>query len=303
MTMPNFLIIGAPKAGTTALYRYLKEHPQIYMSPLKETQFFVFVDEEDLSFSSNEPFLKQYKQTKDIESYHTLFKGISQEIAIGEVSPWYIYLPKVASKIRKYIPDVKIIAILRDPVERAYSNFLHSVRDDIEPVNISFAQAMELEAERIRNNWSPRFHYKQKGFYYTQMKRYFDLFKPEQIKVYIYEEFQEKQIDILRDIFIFLGVDNTFVPDISKKYNDSRIPRSRVYNKIMLRANPVDSISSILPSSLRNKIKNRLVKINLSEQKPNLPKAVREKFIKEYREDILKLQDLIQKDLSHWLKV
>lgn len=301
--MPNFLIIGAPKAGTTALYRYLKQHPQIYMSPLKETQFFVFVDEENLAFNSNEPFLRKYQQIKDIESYRELFKKVSGEIAIGEVSPWYIYLPNVASKIKQYIPDVKIIAMLRDPVERAYSNFLHSVRDDIEPINVDFVQAMELESERILKNWSPRFHYKQKGFYYGQMKRYFDLFEAEKIKVCIYENFQEQQIGVLQDIFRFLGVDDSFVPDNSKKHNDSRIPRSRVYNKIMLRNNPAEYMGSMLPLKLKNKIKNKLININLSNKKPSLPGAVRKKFVEEYREDILKLQDLIQKDLSHWLEV
>lgn len=304
MTMPNFLIIGAAKAGTTALYRYLKEHPQIYMSPLKETQFFVFVDEEDLTFNSNAPFLRKYEQIKDIESYRALFKKVSQEIAIGEVSPWYIYLPNIAGKIKRYIPDVKIIAMLRDPVERAYSNFLHSIRDDLEPINVDFGRAMELESERILNNWSPRFHYKEKGLYYEQIKRYFDLFEPEQIRVYIYEHFQEKPISVLQDIYSFLGVDDEFVPDNSKKYNDSRIPRNRVYNKIMLRANPADSIvASILPLKLRNKIKNKLININLSTQKPHLPVMVRKKFVEEYREDILKLQDLIQMDLSCWLEI
>ncbi|WP_228060787.1 MULTISPECIES: sulfotransferase family protein [unclassified Coleofasciculus] len=300
--MPNFLIIGAAKAGTTALYRYLKQHPQIYMSSLKETQFFVFLEEENLNFNANEPFLRKYQQIKDIESYRNLFKKASQEIAIGEVSPWYIYLPNIPSKIKHYILDVKLIAMLRDPVERAYSNFLHSVRDDLEPINVDFVQAMELESKRILKNWSPRFHYKQKGFYYVQMKRYFDLFEPEQIRVYIYEDFKKKQISVLQDIYKFLGVDDKFVPDNSTKYNDSRIPISRVYNKIMLRANPADSIlGSIIPPSLRNKIKNKLININLSDQKPYLPVVVRRKFVEEYREDILKLQDLIQMDLSHWL--
>lgn len=303
MTMPNFLIIGAAKAGTTALYRYLKQHPQIYMSPLKETQFFVFVDEENLTFNSNEPFLRKYKQIKDIESYRKLFNKVSGEIAIGEVSPWYIYLPNVASKIKQYIPDVKIIAMLRDPVERAYSNFLHSIRDDLEPINVDFVRGMELESERIIKNWSPRFHYKQKGFYYGQMKRYFDLFEAEQIKVCIYENFKENQISVLQDIFRFLGVDENFVPDNSKKHNDSLIPRSRVYNKIMLRSNPADYLDLMLPEKLKNKIKNKLININLSNKKPSLPVGVRQKFVEEYREDILKLQDLIQRDLSHWLKV
>lgn len=299
MTMPNFLIIGAAKAGTTALYRYLKEHPQVYMSPKKEPQFFA-LEGEKTDFRGPGDGTK-YTYITEFEAYCALFKNVSNEFAIGEASPWYLYEPKAPERIQHYIPNAKLIAILRDPVERAYSNFLNSVREDLEPIT-DFTQAMQAESERICNNWSPRWYYKQRGFYYAQLKRYFDRFDRNQIKVYLYEDLQSNSIGLMQDMFRFLGVDDTFVPDTFQKHNVSGIPRNKALHKFLKPSNPIGSIlRPLLPSKLRQGLKNSLINFNL-RKKPQLSSEVRRQFIEEYREDILKLQDLIQRDLSSWLE-
>ncbi len=300
MTMPNFLIIGAAKAGTTALYRYLNEHPQIYMSPKKEPQFFA-LEGEKADFQGPGDGIK-YTYITEFEAYCELFDNVVNELAIGEASPWYLYEPKAPERIQHYIPNAKLIAILRDPVERAYSNFLNSVREDLEPLN-DFVQAMEAESERINSNWSPRWFYKQRGFYYIQLKRYFDQFDRNQLKVYLYEDLQSDPIGLMQDIFQFLGVDETFVPDTSQKHNVSLIPRNKVLNKLFRQPNSIKSIlKPFLPSRLRKQVKTNLINLNL-QKKPQLQPEVRKQLIEEYREDILKLQELIQRDLSRWLKV
>ena len=300
MTMPNFLVIGAAKAGTTSLYSYLKEHPQIYMSPHKEPRFFA-LEEETIDFRGPGD-LTRFRFVTDIESYRALFEGVSNEVAIGEASPWYLYVPKAPERIRHHIPNVKLIAILREPVERAYSNFLHAVSEGLEPLT-DFTEAMEAEAERIRNNWSYRWHYKQKGFYSVQLKRYFEIFDRDQIRLYLYDDFITNPISLMQDIFLFLGVDSTFVPDISQKHNVSRIPRNKVIDKLFRQPNSMKSIlKPFLPSRLRKQVKTNFINLNL-QKKPQLLPAVRQQFIEEYREDILMLQELIQRDLSRWLKV
>ena len=300
MTMPNFLIIGANKAGTTALYRYLKEHPQIYMSPHKEPRFFA-LEGETINYQGPED-LTTHRYVMDIETYRALFDRVTNEVAVGEASPRYLYSSKAAGRIHDYIPHTKLIAILRHPVDRAYSNFSALRREDVEPFT-DFTQAMAAEKERIDNNWSPRWHYKQKGFYYTQLKRYFYLFNRNQIKVYLYDDFKANSISVVQDIYRFLGVDNTFVPNTSQKHNVSGIPRNKALHQFLKQSNPLRGLlHSLVPAQLRQQVKTNLINLNLRKNQPLSPE-VRKQFIEEYREDIIKLQDLIQRDLSHWLEV
>ena len=152
MTMPNFLIIGAVKAGTTSLHDWLSQHPQIYMSSIKELNFFAFEGDNLEVFKGkfNKEYLAGFETT--LQGYRKHFQGVTNEIAIGESSPTYLYHPKAPERIQHYIPDVKLIAILRNPVERAYSNYLHTIRDSIEPFT-DFAQALEEEESRIQDGW------------------------------------------------------------------------------------------------------------------------------------------------------
>ena len=145
MKMPNFMIIGAAKAGTTALYKYLEEHPQIFMSPQKEPRFFA-LEGEKIDFRGPGA-MTRFRYVTDIETYRLLFKNVSNELAIGEASTWYLYIPKAAKGIRHYLPNVKLIVMLRDPVQRAYSNFLGLRREGVEPLE-DFTEAMVAEKER-----------------------------------------------------------------------------------------------------------------------------------------------------------
>ena len=137
MTMPNFLIIGAMKSGTTALYYYLEQHPDIYMSPVKEPNFFSSHKQENAADTVTE-----------FGIYRQLFSGGSGKKAIGEASHSYLYEPGAAAEIRRYIPEAKLIAILRNPIERAYSHFLHMVRSGTEPLD-DFARALQEDVVGI----------------------------------------------------------------------------------------------------------------------------------------------------------
>jgi len=291
MTMPNFLVIGAMKCGTTALYYYLEQHPQVYMSPVKEPNFFCLDAQEN----------PDPKSISDIETYRDLFKGASKERALGEASHCYLYDAKAVGRIKSYVPEAKFIAILRDPVDRAYSHFLHMVRNGTEPLT-DFAQA--LEQDQNGANQKPTFQdYIGRGLYYAQLKRYFDNFPRDQIRVYLYDDLNGAPIDTLQDAFRFLGVDDSFVPDVSLKRNVSGYPKNRALDKL-LRPGPVThALKLYLPSELRwrlSRIHDRLKTRNLIKPPPVQPR-VRQQLIEVYREDILKLQELIRRDLSGWL--
>lgn len=302
MTMPNFLIIGAARAGTTALYYYLKQHPQIYMSPVKEPRFFAFEGEKLNARGPGQELLS--KPVTDIKAYRTLFRDASNETAIGEASPLYLYSPKAPERIRHYIPAARLIAVLRNPVQRAYSHFLHNVRHGIEPL-ADFAQALEAEEIRVRNNWRGHWHHKQQGLYYVQLKRYFDTFDRAQIRCYLHEDLKVDPTGLLQDVFEFLGVDVTFVPDVSFRPNMSGLPRHKTLHWFLTRLNRIKPIvKPLLPHELRQWIVATHTNLqNRNLVKPLLPLEMQRRLIQtHYKDDILNLQNLIQRDLSIWLE-
>lgn len=297
VTMPNFLIIGAMKAGTTALYSYLEQHPEVYMSPVKEPNFFSFEGERlDFRAPQDQEGINRTSVT-DIEDYRALFRGARGKVAIGEASHWYLYHPRAPERIKRHIPHAKLIAILRNPVDRAYSQFLHFVRDGQEPLT-DFAQALREEESRVRDHWAFG-RYASRGFYYPQIRRYYDLFDRGQIKVYLYEDLRTDALALLQDVFRFLEVDPAFVPALSVEPNVSGIPRNRILHTMLTRSRRTkDVLRRHLPARMlryANEIKNR----NLI--KPQLSPELRHQLTEMYREDILKLENLVGRDLSGWL--
>jgi len=309
MPKPNFLIIGAPKAGTTSLYFYLKQHPQIYMCPIKEPDFFSWEGATEGPLTTfGRIQLPQY--STDWEAYCALFKDAGDALAIGDVSPTYLYHPKAPERIEKYLPNVKMVAVLRNPVDRAYSEYLMAVRDGIETAR-SFAEALELGEKRAaEGGWAHWYHYKRIGLYGEQLERYYRLFSKDQIKVFLFEDLQQEPLRVLRDIFTFLGVDPDFVPNISQKHNPYGVPRFRWLQQWLLRPSKLKNIfltpiRLTVPEAKRKELLIRILRDwNIkSLPRPKLDPELRKQLVEYYRKDIFKLQDLIGRDLSHWLRV
>jgi Sulfotransferase domain len=292
MTMPNFLIIGAMKSGTTALYYYLEQHPEIYMSPVKEPNFFSSQEQENAADA-----------VTHIGTYQHLFRGASGKKAIGEASHSYLYEPSAAAEIRRYVPEAKLIAILRNPIDRAYSHFLHMVRSGTEPLD-DFAQALREEEVGIHKERTFQ-DYIGRGLYYDQLKRYFGTFPREQVRVYLYEDLSGAPISTVQDAFRFLKVDDSFVPDVSLRRNVSGDPKYKTLDGLLRRQSRIKHAAKIyLPARMRwrlSKAFDDLKTRNLVEPPP-VQAEVRRQLITVYREDILKLQDLIHRDLSGWLE-
>ena len=185
------------------------------------------------------------------------------------------------------------------PADRAFSNYVWAVRDRAESIT-NFQDALAAEEKRIKENWGPKWHYKNQGFYYQQLKPYYELFKREQIKIYLYENFVKQPVAVMQDIFDFLEIDDSFIPNMSRKHNTSRIPKNKFWHKFLDQPNPVKSlIKPLLPLNFRQNLKQNAKEKNLF--KPKLTPELRQQLIAEYREDINKLQDLIRQDLSRWL--
>lgn len=296
--MPNFVVIGAAKSGTTALHRYLKQHAEIFMSQQKELRFFPFEDQPP-AFRGPHDMADMDSAIKKIEDYRACFAQGAQYPARGEASPLYMYYPRSAERIRHHIPDAKLIAILRHPADRAYSQFIMKQRDGREP--LCFSDALAAEEKRISDGWSHHWHYRQRGFYAAQLKPYFELFKREQLKIYLYEDYLADNVGFIQDIFRFLNVDDTFVPDMSVRHNVSKIPRSHALQVFLTEPRLTKNLlKPLVPVRWSRRIGDHLRQRNLT--KPPLSPKIRRQLIEIYREDITKLQDMLQRDLSHWLK-
>ena len=299
MTIPNFFIVGAAKSGTTALYKYLDSHPAIFMSPHKEPRFFAF-ENQSLSFAGPNGDDINGSTITSLADYHNLFAGVTDEVAIGEASTAYLAVPESADRIYQHAPDAKIIAILRHPAERAYSSYLHLKRDNHEPYS-DFSQALRKEPQRRAQNWEFLWRYKELGYYFEQLKRYYARFDRDSIRVYLYDDLCADSTALLKSIYQFLGVSEHCPELLSERHNSSGIPRNRgVYNYLLKENDPIKNIvKTFLPESIRRPIVNRLIQRSL--HKPQLSPQLRHQLTQEYRDDILQLQDLIQRDLTHWL--
>ena len=288
MTLPNFILIGVAKAGTTSFYRYLDQHPQIYMCPIKGTNYFGYEDALDWKWNEEgeAPALQHFHATT-LKEYEASFPGVTDEVVIGEVSPQYFRCPTAASRIHERIPDVKLAVSLRNPADRSFSGFLMRTRRG-DAVN-GFREELTIESSHVKE-----------GFYYRRLKRYFDMFPRDQIKVYIFEEFKKDPAKTVLDLFGFLGVDSGFVPNTSVKYNAGAVPKIRVLNQLFYNPVLIGLTKSILPEKLVLMAK-RTRDLNLKKS-PKLPPEQRADLLDLYHEDICRLEELLGRDLSIWRK-
>lgn len=296
---PSFLIVGAARSGTTSLFHYLNSHPEIYFPKVKEPSFFAFADER-VEFCTGEPnFVTKF------DKYLKLFDPGPEILRCGEASTPYLYFyEKTIRNIKKYLPDpevLRILIILRNPVERAFSQYLMRVRDLKE--NLSFEQAVQVEKERIHQNFHFDYFYVDRGFYYKQVKSYLENFR--QVRVFLYEDLKEDRSKLLREVFQFLQVNPGFECHDAVQHNRSGIPKLAGLHYLLVKDNLVKSTAKeLLPDSIRKNLYSKLLnldyKYNLDQIE--LSQETRERLIDTYREDVVKLGSLIDCDLSAWLR-
>jgi len=299
MTLPNFLVIGAGRSGTTSLHHYLGQHPDIFVPAVKEPNFFAFMGEDIVVDDHYDHWIRQNSIT-DLAAYEALFDGATIERAIGEVSPQYLFNRRAPERIKALVPQARLIAILRNPVDRAYAAYIARMGNGWE-TRTDFQSAILEEERRIRENVRPGiYNYRFRGNYAAQLAYYLEWFDHDQLRLYVFEEFRRDPHVVLRDIFDFLGVDVEFKPDTRTRHNPSGLIRNPVLRELWRRsATPRQWVRPLLSMRLRHAAFQWLQR---DTYKPPIPPDVRQELIDYYRPDIQALERLLDRDLSFWLE-
>lgn len=307
---PNFFLVGAAKAGTTSLYNYLSEHPDIYFSPLKEPNYFstdikpeafsatyrknTFLDVEQYFSHSHLPHL-QLSFVRKPEYYHRLFENVSHQKAIGEASTSYLYSQEAASNIRNYQPDARILAIIRNPVDRIISHYQMALRYG--HIHKSFREAVEEDINNPHKGWGISELFIELGMYYEQLKRYYDTFGQRKVKVLLFDDLVNEPERTIKTCHRFLGVAEQ-PPARFGQHNPARIPRYRYLNKFMTDSGLKNLLKYVLPSALQEKLKTNMFD---DGDKVHIPQQDIDFLRKIYKTDIHQTSQLIDRDLTHWL--
>lgn len=295
---PTFLVIGAAKSGTTSLYHFLRQHPDIYLPDIKELNYFGGLIRR-IRCCGPKDQTALARSVLDWRSYENLLMPGENYLATGEISPVYLYDPMAAEEICRVVPECRLIVILRHPAERAFSNFLMMRRDQREPCG-SFRRALSKEEKRREAGWEWGWMYKDKGYYGRQLERYFRLFPREQILIFLYEEFVKDPLNCLASICRFIGVNDGFSFQLSARYNESIIKKSMAAEKLLWSDGPMkQTLRRLLPEEWLAWGHSRLYKWN--RVKPQIPAKIYRELTESYKDDLLLLQDLIGRDLSSWI--
>ncbi len=301
MQTPSFLIVGAAKSGTTSLYYYLKEHPDIFMPISKEPAFFAYAGSR-VNFQGPGDHRRNATVITDPQIYQQLFQEAHPNQQTGEASVVYLYHPEAPHRIKAYNPDMKLIAVLRDPVERAVSNYTFLRKDGYEEC-ATLKEALQLEEERIAANWQYIWHYSRLGFYYQQLRRYYDLFPKEQILVLKQEDLKNDTANVLQRVLEFLDVDADYPIDTSYQYNRSGKMRHVWLHRLFIEPHKFKTIyRQVLPYKTRHYIRRRIFDWNVKTVSVQIEPETLEYLRHLYHEDVLQLQDLVQIDFSKWLQ-
>ena len=281
----NLFIVGTPKAGTTSLHHYLNEFPEILMSIRKEPDFFSDreIQEQGLYYGTS--------RINTLSKYNSLFSSWIDEPIIGEASVSYLFYPDVPERIKLYNDNSKIIIMLRNPIERAFSHYLMDYRLGL--TSNSFEE--EFDKKETLNFQQ----YFLLGNYFHQVKRYLNIFGKENVHIIWYSDFKENTANELNKVISFLGLNTDFKLDFNKIHNSFSMPKNnfirKIYSIVWLRK----TLSFLLPENLLIYIKTVLFnKVN----KPKLSERTRELLYEYYLPDIERLEELLSVNLSQWKK-
>ena len=297
--LPNFLIVGAAKCGTSSLHNYLNQHPNIFMPSfnkegknVKEPQFLV----------KNKVKNRLHFGVWTWEEYQSLFKQAKQQRAIGESSVFYLfYYQDAINEIKNRLGnDVKIIIMLRNPIDRAYSAFQHVSRGLKEQQ--TFEYSLEMEKGRLEKDktLTPMVMYKEMGMYYKMVKAYLDSFKD--VHIILHEDFSFSTSKVVKEVFQFLGVDKNQKINSDIRYNvGGKSWSNNTLKKVFVTESKLKTVvKKIAHKKTRKTIRDILSRPFIKQV--SMKKKTREDLIRYFRKDIKKLARLINKDLINWTK-
>src|ERR1700722_13053280 len=302
MALPDFFVAGAPKAGTTALHAALAQHPQLFLSPVKEPKFFLTDGPPPSRGGPGD--VKTYREhVWRRPDYEALFDAAPPQALRGESTPFYLYDQAAQQRIRAAVPDARLIVVLRDPVERAHSNWTHLRSAGLGPI-ADFVSACAAEDERIAAGWADFWHYKRLGLYGRQLQHLYSVFGLEQVHVFRYRDLVDSPAGTLDRICEFLGVAPGQVTTIPRENVTAHPELTRRHRHLARMLRAASAAASRLPHHAGMAMIDRLERSLQEGAAPRQPLTWQERqaLIPFCEADIKLLEELTGENFSAWVQ-
>ncbi len=299
-TAPDWIHIGSGKSGSTSLANYLRQHPQLFVSPVKEPRHFLSPGRPPAFTGPSDEERVNVPLVWDPVAYAELFAGRRPGQLAGEASQTYLCWSDAPAAIRAHNPDTRIVAVLRQPADRAFSAWSAHRRDGFETLK-TFEEAAAAEEDRIAEGYAPIWWYVERGWYGRALSRWYEHFPADQIRVWIYEDIRRDLAGLVRELCEFLGVDPTVKLEMDKAHNVSLVPRSNRLDTFVTRPTSARrAMGRIVPKSWRAPLASRVLAVN--RRRLTFDPTTRRDLTRRYEPDIGVLSGLIGRDLSSWLE-
>jgi hypothetical protein len=302
MALPDFLVVGAPKAGTTALHAALARHPALYMSVVKEPKFFL-TDGQPPARGGPGDAQTYREHVWRRADYEALFDAAPAGAARGESTPLYLQDLAAHRRIHELIPGARLIAVLRDPVERAHSNWTHMWSAGLEPIG-EVVQACAEEERRVEAGWASFWRYIGLGRYGEQLEHLYTLFPPEQVLVVRYRSLVDRPAQTLDQICRFLGVAPGIIHTVPRQNVTAHPDRTLRYHAVSRALRTASAVGRFLPGTSGTVLTDpleRMLQRSAPARKP-LTWEEREALLPHFEADIRLLEQITGDDHSDWLR-
>jgi hypothetical protein len=302
--LPDFFVVGVPKGGTTALHALLAQHPQLYLSPVKEPKFYLC--------GERPPGRRTQRGPGDAHSagewiwrrssYQALFDAAPAGALRGESTPFYLYDRAAHPRMAADVPNARIVAVLRDPVDRAYSNWNHLRADGLERIP-DFLEALAAEDERVAKGWAPFWHYRRLGRYAEQLRSLYQHFPPEQVLLLRYRELVDDPVATVTRVDRFLGVEPHHAREAKPENVHPYVPDSPRVRAIARGVRAGALAGSLLPPQVWRSVEVHLLKALHANgtRRPRLTSEERQAALEGLADDIRDLETVTGASYADWL--
>lgn len=294
MSLPDFLVIGAARSATTSLHYYLEQHPRIAMSSIKEPNFFAFDHDVDPPVPLIDPTSSIVtKSVRDRGGYEALFDHAAPGSVLGEASPLYLYVQEAPTQIARLLPDARFVAVLRNPIDRAYSHWLHIRREAAADATEGFRRACEAEmaAGTAYTPYASGTHVLRMGRYHEQLDRYVTTFGREALLTLTYDAVQREPLDSLHGVCDHVGVER-YAFDTGTQFNPSGVTRSRFGAAVtgaIRSAQP--TLKAVLPRGVARRLGRLRARFDRPDEAPPVPDDLRRQLAEWFADDVRRLVD------------
>lgn len=298
---PDFFILGAPKAGTTALHSALARHPRLQLSAVKEPKYFLCGDAPPPLYLGPGDAHSRREWVWRRDHYQALFAEAPADVLVGESTPLYLHDESALRRIRDVAPSARMIAVLRDPVDRAYSNWMHLWSDGLEPES-DFVTAVAMEDARRRRGFAPFWRYRSLGLYGRQLRHLHGLYPADQIHVLRYRDLVERPDETLNQVWDFLGVAGGPLPDVPRDNTRPFVPDTLRTRSLARAVRAGALLGSLAPPEIWRGVERRMLdRLHRSGQRrPVLNPEQRKQVQAYFTEDLDLLERITGRDFSEW---